>query len=94
MNSLNQNNAMPFMSLGMKILIALVLAQLLYQLGYSFYLNYTDARTAGSYQVSWTGVIIVLLGAALDTLYRQHQRISVLEANVQQLQQAQNPEQK
>lgn len=94
MNTLNQNNAMPFMSLGIKLLIALVSAQLLYQLGYAFYLNYTDARIAGSYQVSWTGALIVLVGAALDTLYRQHQRIRALEVAVQQLQQAHNVEQK
>lgn len=94
MNTLNQNKTIPFMSLGIKIIIALVSAQLLYQLGYSFYLNYTDARIAGSYQVSWTGVLIVLVGAALDTLYRQHQRIRALEAAVQQLQQVQSVEQK
>lgn len=93
MNVLNQHNAPSFMSPGMKILVVIVLAQLLYQIGYSFYLNYTDARIAGSFQVSWTGARIVLVGAALDTLYRQHQRIKALEATVEQLQQRDKPEQ-
>lgn len=92
MSVLNQHNAPSFMPMGMKILVVLVLAQLLYQIGYSFYLNYTDARIAGSYQVSWTGALIVLVGAALDTLYRQHQRIKALEATVEQLQQLDKPE--
>ncbi|MBZ9611618.1 hypothetical protein [Rheinheimera maricola] len=76
----------PFMSWGIKILIALVLTYFVYQLGYAFYLSYADARIADSYQVSWTGVLIILTGAALDTLYRQHKRIKALELTVQQLQ--------
>lgn len=93
MKALTPKQAVPFMPLGMKILVALVLAQLVYQLGYSFYLSYTDARIADSFQVSWTGVLIVLTGAALDTLYRQHKRIKALELAVQQLQKTQSTEQ-